>query len=97
MEKFDARLKLQPISLRQVKIELKIASGTDFMAFLVKALFLWNKCSKNADISILTKFLAISLEFFSRYRKRACSVKIWPTKIDRILRIVVQTGANMGN
>ena len=27
--------------------------------------------------------------------KRACSIKVWCTKIARILRIVVQTGANL--
>ena len=27
--------------------------------------------------------------------KRACSVKVWCTKVARILRIVVQTGANL--
>ena len=32
------------------------------MAFLVKALFRWNEYSKNADISVLSNFLAI---FFS--------------------------------
>ena len=37
----------------------KITSETDFMAFLVKALFRWNECSKNADISVLSNFLAI--------------------------------------
>ena len=42
----------------------KIASATDFMAFLVKALFQWNECSKNADISILSNFLAIFFDFF---------------------------------
>ena len=39
------------------------------MAFLVKALFRWNKCSKNADISILGNFLATFFDFFSRYRE----------------------------
>ena len=34
------------------------------MAFLVKALSRWNKCSKNADISILSNFLAIFSNFF---------------------------------
>ena len=40
----------------------KITSITDSMAFLAKALFQWNKSSKNADISILSNFLVI---FFS--------------------------------
>ena len=39
------------------------------MAFLVKALFRWNKCSKDADISILSNFLEIFFNFFSRYLK----------------------------
>ena len=34
------------------------------MAFLVKALFRWNECSKNADIGNLSNFLAIIFEFF---------------------------------
>ena len=46
----------------------KITSGADFMAFLVKALFRWNRCSKNTDI-ILSNFLAIFFKFFSRYRE----------------------------
>ena len=43
----------------------KITFATDFMAFLVKALFWWNECSKNADISILSNFMAIFQNFFS--------------------------------
>ena len=39
------------------------------MAFLVKALFQWNKSLKNADISVLRNFLAIFFDFFSRYRE----------------------------
>ena len=39
------------------------------MAFLVKALFRWNECSKNTDISVLSNFLAIVFEFFSLYRE----------------------------
>ena len=35
------------------------------MAVLTKALFSWNKCSKNADISILSNFLAIFPNFYS--------------------------------
>ena len=42
----------------------KITSETDFMAFLVKALFWWNKCSKNADSSVLSNILAIFFKFF---------------------------------
>ena len=38
------------------------------MAFLVKALFRWNECSKNADISVLSNFLAF-FSNFSLYRK----------------------------
>ena len=38
------------------------------MAFLVKALFRWNKSSKNGDISILSNFLAIFSDF-SPYRE----------------------------
>ena len=34
------------------------------MTFLVKALISWNKCSKNADISSLSNFLANSFQFF---------------------------------
>ena len=34
------------------------------MAFLVKSLFRWNKCSKNANISILSNFLAMFLKSF---------------------------------
>ena len=34
------------------------------MAFLVKVLFRWNECSKNADISVLSNFLALFLNFF---------------------------------
>ena len=34
------------------------------MAFLVKALFRWNKCPKNADISVLSNFLSFFLNFF---------------------------------
>ena len=43
----------------------KITSATDFMAFLVKALFWWNECAKIVDISILTT----SWQFFSWYRE----------------------------
>ena len=39
------------------------------MAFLVKALFPWNECSKNADISVLSNFLAIFFGIFSLYRE----------------------------
>ena len=39
------------------------------MAFLAKALFQWNKSSKNADISILSNFLAIFSDFFLRIEK----------------------------
>ena len=40
------------------------------MAFLVKkALFRWNECSKNADITVLSNFLEIFFKFFSRYRE----------------------------
>ena len=39
------------------------------MAFLVKALFRWNEYSKNADISVLSNFLAIFFESFSLYRE----------------------------
>ena len=39
------------------------------MAFLVKALFRWNEYSKNADISVLSNFLAILFEFFSPCRE----------------------------
>ena len=38
------------------------------MVFLKKALFSWNECSKNADISILSNFLAF-LQLFSQYRE----------------------------
>ena len=41
----------------------KITSGTEFMSFLVKALFRWNESSKNADISVLSSFLAIFSNF----------------------------------
>ena len=34
-------------------------------------------------------------KFYTGILKRACSVKLWCTKITRILRIVVQTGANL--
>ena len=34
------------------------------MAFLVKALFRWTECSKNADISVLSNFLTIFVNFF---------------------------------
>ena len=37
------------------------------MAFLVKALFSWNECLKDADISILGNFLATFSSFFSQY------------------------------
>ena len=37
------------------------------MAFLAKALFRWNESSKNADISILSNFLAISRNFTKYY------------------------------
>ena len=39
------------------------------MPFLAKALFQWNESSKNADISILSNFLAISFEFFLHIKK----------------------------
>ena len=42
----------------------KITSLTDFMAFLAKALFRWNESLKNADVSILSHFLAIFVGFF---------------------------------
>ena len=48
------------------------------MAFLVKALFLWNKYSKNADISVLSYFLAIFFEFFSPYREMLPSTICMP-------------------
>ena len=41
------------------------------MGFLAKTLFRWNESSKNADISILSKFLAISLGLFSISRNFA--------------------------
>ena len=47
----------------------KITSVTDFMAFLAKALFRWNKSLKNADISILSNFLAIFFGFFLHIEK----------------------------
>ena len=34
------------------------------MAILVKDMFRWNKCSKNADISVLSNLLAIFSNFF---------------------------------
>ena len=37
------------------------------MAFLVKTMFRWNESSKNADISILSNFLAIFFGFCSPY------------------------------
>ena len=52
--------KLQPVSLLSV---------TDFMAFLEKALFQWNKTSKNADICILSNFLANFSNFFLHIEK----------------------------
>ena len=61
--------KLEPISLLYVKTELKSTFGTDFMAFLVKALFSWNECLQKADISILSNFWAIFFQFFSSYRE----------------------------
>ena len=40
--------------------------------------------------------LASKVLLFRLWRiERACSVKVWCTKIARILRIVVQTGANL--
>ena len=39
------------------------------MAFLAKALFQWNKSLKNADISILSDFLAIFSDFFLHIEK----------------------------
>ena len=39
------------------------------MAFLAKALFRWNESSKNADINILSYFLAILVGFHSLYRE----------------------------
>ena len=41
------------------------------MAFLVKALFSWNECWKNADISILSNFLAKFSNFLSISRNSA--------------------------
>ena len=39
------------------------------MVFLVKTLFRWNKYSKNADISVLSNFLAIFSNFFLHIEK----------------------------
>ena len=39
------------------------------MPLLVKALFQWNECSKNVDISVVSNFLATFFEFFPRYRE----------------------------
>ena len=39
------------------------------MVFLAKAVFRWNESSKNADISILSNFLAFFSDFFSPYRE----------------------------
>ena len=47
----------------------KITSATDFMAFLVKALFRWNECSKNADISVLSNFPPFFFKYFAQYRE----------------------------
>ena len=41
------------------------------MAFLKKALFSWNECSKNVDISILSNFLNFFPIFFPIERKFA--------------------------
>ena len=39
------------------------------MAFLVKAMFSWNKYLKNADIGISSNFLATIFQFLSHYRE----------------------------
>ena len=48
------------------------------MAFLVKALFRWNEYSKNADISVLSNFLAIFFQFFSPYQEILSSTICMP-------------------
>ena len=63
---FVQSYKLKPISLPLVK---KITSGTDVMAFLVKALFTWNECSKNVDVSIFSNFLTIFPNCFPNIEK----------------------------
>ena len=45
------------------------------MPFLVKALFRWNECSKNADISVLSNFLATFFNFFSIFIKYYLNAK----------------------
>ena len=41
------------------------------MVFLVKVLLPWNKCLKNADISILSNFLVTLFHFFLNIKKFA--------------------------
>ena len=63
-------------SLLQVKTELKNHVRNRFYGILVIALFSWNECLRNADISILTTFLVTFLQLFINIEK---SCQILPT------------------
>ena len=56
------------------------------------------KALKVGKVNYFSQFLCLTLIFGGggggRDRKRPCSVKVWCTKVARVLRIVIQAGAN---
>ena len=61
--------KLQPVSLLQVKTELKNHICNRFYGISCEGPVSMEQVLKNADISILSNFLAIFFGFFSLYRE----------------------------
>ena len=59
--------KLQPISLLQVKTELKNHVCNRFYGISCESPVSMERVPKNTDVSVLSNFLAIFFEFFSRY------------------------------
>ena len=86
MENLMPNNKLHPVSLLYVKTELKNQTETDFMAFLMKAQFQWNKCSKNADINVLRNLMAIFFFIsrnFTKYYLHAKSIGPFKQKLQK--------------
>ena len=61
--------KLQPISLLKVKTKLKNHICNSFNGISCEGPVLMERVPRNADISILSNFLAVFFNFFSRYRE----------------------------
>ena len=61
--------KLQPISLLYVQTELKNHICNRFYGLSCEGPVSMKQVLKNADISVLSNFLAIFFDFFSRYRE----------------------------